>query len=198
VCDSIESSTEHDAFLLSIPSSPTIYGRRRIASVYLVLEFCLLGTLGDTMRVSDDGRIPEPNASRILAKVMDSLDYLHRKEIVHRDIKPDNILFTEKGEVKLADFGISAYCLSQSRRETLIGTPHCMAPEVLTVNIKKCLRSKGYDFKVDSWSLGILMYLMLTGALPYPEEYTAMSLDEVELQEKFGGGKSLPPIDFPD
>jgi serine/threonine protein kinase len=166
--------------------SPTYYK-------YLVLEFCPV-TLQDIM---DDGRIPEPRASRILAKVMDSLDYLHRKEIIHRDIKPANILVTENGEAKLADFGISTVCLTQSRRDTLVGTPPCMAPEALTVKIKKCLRNKGYDFKVDSWSLGILMYRMLTGEHPYQEEYTAMSLDNDELREKFAS-KSPPPIDFPD
>ena len=67
-----------------------------------------------------------------------------------------------------------------------------MAPETLTVEIK----NKGYDFKVDSWSLGILMYMMLTGEHPYQEEYKAMSFDNDELRGKFAA-KSPPPIDFP-
>jgi len=91
------------------------------------------------------------------------LEYLHKNRICHRDLKPENLIVDEKGYLHLIDFGTAKTITNhRGRTQTIIGTPHYMAPEILT--------GKGYSFCVDIWSMGICMYELMTGMVPFGED----------------------------
>jgi len=83
---------------------------------------------------------------------------MHAQGIAHRDIKPENIMLTKDNEVKLIDFGLSKRHKKKEKLKTIAGTPYYMAPEVLVGN---------YDNACDSWSLGVLLYVFMSGYLPF-------------------------------
>ena len=90
------------------------------------------------------------------------IEALHEKSIIHRDIKPDNIMIDEDGYLKFTD--LTSCKLIDDRTYTLVGTPHYLAPEVFL--------SSGYDFAADFWSLGVCLYEFLAGRLPFDGEDT--------------------------
>jgi serine/threonine-protein kinase len=126
---------------------------------YLAME-CLEGeTLYQLLKRRRS--LPEPEALSIAARLCDALDYLHARGIVHRDLKPENVMLCQDGSLRLMDFGIALY--PQCRRLTFIGfapgTPHYMAPE--RVNGKRG------DGRTDIYSLGAMLYQMLTGTIAF-------------------------------
>mmetsp|Transcript_33295 Transcript_33295/g.106217 ORF Transcript_33295/g.106217 Transcript_33295/m.106217 type:complete len:194 (-) Transcript_33295:279-860(-) len=111
------------------------------------MEYCGGGSVSDVMFATGEG-IQEDQIAFICRESLKGLAYLHAISKVHRDIKCSNILLTDRGEVKIADFGVAAQLTGdRSKRNTFIGTPHWMAPEVVSEN--------RYDGKVDVWALGI-------------------------------------------
>ena len=102
----------------------------------------------------------------ILAQLALALGYLHQKNVLHRDLKLENILLTEDGYIKLIDFGISKVMEGgkpgKSRTYTVRGTPEYMAPEILGKD--------GYSFPVDWWAFGTIAYELLCGQPPFFEE----------------------------
>ncbi|DBA81690.1 hypothetical protein WJX77_002971 [Trebouxia sp. C0004] len=116
-------------------------------ALWIVMEYCGGGSVADLMHASDVP-LDQDMISYICAETLAGLAYLHSIGKVHRDIKCGNILLTETGEVKVADFGVAAQLSNtMSKRNTFIGTPHWMAPEVI--------QESRYDGKVDVWALGI-------------------------------------------
>ncbi|XP_062241643.1 mitogen-activated protein kinase kinase kinase kinase 5-like isoform X1 [Platichthys flesus] len=121
----------------------------RANTLWICMEFCGGGSLQDIYHVT--GPLSEPQIAYICREMLQGLDYLHAQKKIHRDIKGANILLNNQGEVKLADFGISAQITATlARRMSFIGTPYWMAPEVAAVEIKG-----GYNELCDIWSVGI-------------------------------------------
>ena len=115
--------------------------------LWIVMEYCAGGSVSDLIRVTD-APLSEDLIRYVCQECLKGVQYLHGIHRIHRDIKCSNILLTSEGEVKLADFGVAAQLTStMSKRNTFIGTPHWMAPEVI--------RESRYDGKVDIWALGI-------------------------------------------
>eukprot|EP00945_MAST-04E_sp_MAST-4E-sp1_P007436 g7436.t1 len=126
--------------------------------MWIVMEYCTAGSIADLME-STCRTLSEEQIQHITASVLLGLEYLHGKKLIHRDIKAGNILLTGAGQAKLADFGVSAQMNSTiSKRQTVIGTPFWMAPEVI--------QEVKYDGKADIWSLGITMIEMAEGNPP--------------------------------
>uniref|UniRef100_A0A671LB44 non-specific serine/threonine protein kinase n=1 Tax=Sinocyclocheilus anshuiensis TaxID=1608454 RepID=A0A671LB44_9TELE len=99
--------------------------------------------------------LTEPQIRVVCKQTLEALTYLHENKIIHRDLKAGNILFTSDGDVKLADFGVSAKnTKTLQRRDSFIGTPYWMAPEVVMCETSK---DRPYDYKADIWSLGVTL-----------------------------------------
>jgi len=131
--------------------------------VVLIMDYCYGGHLLD--RITRTTQYSEQTASRIVYRMAKVLKYLHRKGITHRDLKPENILFVNKSEnspIKVVDFGLSKYSSHGPFGKTMktpCGTPTYVAPEVLFKN--------GYGSQVDMWSLGVILYVLLSGYPPF-------------------------------
>ena len=131
------------------------------ATPYLVMEFVEGESLGQ--RIERDGRIAEPEAIRLIAQVAQGLHRAHKQNLVHRDVKPDNILVTPEGTAKLADLGLVKETdadLNLTKTGRGLGTPHFMAPEQFR-------DAKNADPRCDIYSLGATLYMMVTGELPF-------------------------------
>ncbi|KAI1125929.1 Pkinase-domain-containing protein [Nemania abortiva] len=136
--------------------------------IYIILEYAAGGDLCDALR--RETRFSEQHAAACIAQVASALAHMHSKNIMHRDIKLENILLSLNGEVKLADFGLSI--LSPDNRETSVcGTPEYYAPEMLQPD------SPSYTNAIDSWALGVLAYELLVGHSPF-RSYSWISTPE--------------------
>ncbi len=128
---------------------------------YLVMEFVDGESLGQ--KVERDGKMPEAEAIRIIAQVAQGLHRAHKQGLVHRDVKPDNILLTHDGVAKLADLGLVKEAesdLNLTKTGRGLGTPHFMAPEQFR-------NAKNADVRCDVYSLGATLYQLVTGELPF-------------------------------
>ena len=154
----IVASLEHPYIL------PVIDFGEREGTFYLVMRYVGGGTLHDLI---ERGPLEPPAALRYLSEIGEAIDYAHSQRIVHRDIKPRNVLLDQQGRPFLADFGlariIGAGNITHSGVE-MIGTPHYMSPEQA--------RGQHVDGRSDLYALGVVLYQMLTGRVPFEADST--------------------------
>nr|XP_033964300.1 TRAF2 and NCK interacting kinase b isoform X3 [Pseudochaenichthys georgianus] len=132
--------------------------------LWLVMEFCGAGSITDLIKNTKGNSLKEEWIAYVCREILRGLTHLHQHKVIHRDIKGQNVLLTENAEVKLVDFGVSAQLdRTVGRRNTFIGTPYWMAPEVIACDENP---EATYDFKSDLWSLGITAIEMAEGAPP--------------------------------
>lgn len=156
-----------------------IYAFQTGGKLYLILEYLPGGEL--FMQLEREGIFMEDTACFYLAEITLAIEHLHSQGIIYRDLKPENILLDNTGHVKLTDFGLCKESINEGGlTHTFCGTIEYMAPEILT--------RSGHGKAVDWWSLGALMYDMLTGAPPFTAENRKKTIDKI-LKAKL----SLPP-----
>jgi eukaryotic-like serine/threonine-protein kinase len=206
-CDaSLAARFEREALAASRVSHPNsvvihdfgsdVVGSRR--QLYLVMEFLKGETLHERIQGHPDRRLPAWEAVHILVQVLRPLAAFHKAGVVHRDLKPDNIMLCQSDlgeQVKLLDFGIAKVSGSSlTATGQLVGTPHYMAPEQITA-------SKELGLTVDIYAMGVLLYEALTGDPPYLAEHHIdlfrMHLIDTPkaLAERLPGAKYLKPFD---
>lgn len=141
-------------------------------NMWIVLEYCGGGSCSDLLKCF--GTLSESVTAYIIRDVLRGLEYLHGQKKVHRDIKSANILLTDNGEVKVADFGVSGeMSLTRTKRNTVVGTPYWMAPEIISRS------ARGYDTKADIWSTGITTYEFVEGKPPLSSVEPMKALFEI-------------------
>uniref|UniRef100_A0A7N8YB54 non-specific serine/threonine protein kinase n=1 Tax=Mastacembelus armatus TaxID=205130 RepID=A0A7N8YB54_9TELE len=124
------------------------------SKLWILIEFCAGGAV-DAVMLELERALTEPQIRVVCKQTLQALVYLHDNKIIHRDLKAGNILLTLDGDVKLADFGVSAKnTKTLQRRDSFIGTPYWMAPEVVMCETSK---DRPYDYKADIWSLGVTL-----------------------------------------
>jgi len=145
------------------------------ANLYLAMELLK----GDLLKcILEDGRFPEMQARYRFQEVCGAVWYLHDKHIVHRDLKPDNILLTnrqrDKMRLKITDFGLAWRNAQSQDCKTFCGTPHYFAPEVIKawgrLGDGGCSQPATYGKEADMWSLGVILYVMISGVPPFEED----------------------------
>ncbi len=169
------------AAVLSHPNIVSIYdrGESEDGTYYIAMEYLCGGTLKD--RILKRGALPPRTAAAVALQIAEALQAAHEAGVVHRDIKPHNVLVTEAGNVKVGDFGIAraASSSTMTRTGSILGTAHYISPEQAM--------GEPVGPQSDLYSLGVVLYEMLTGTLPYDAETS------IGIAMKHVNGHLVPP-----
>jgi MAP/microtubule affinity-regulating kinase len=152
---------------------------------HLVLEYVSGLSLYTYIKSKPNSCLDENEAKRIFKQILGALDYCHCRFIAHRDIKLDNILLDEKSNVKIIDFGFSTMNSNDEKSRVFCGTPSYMAPEIVG-------RKDYYGMQADVWALGILLYAMLCGKMPFK------AYNDKELYRRIEKGNFTLPNTVPE
>eukprot|EP00331_Platyophrya_macrostoma_P008000 CAMPEP_0176415388 /NCGR_PEP_ID=MMETSP0127-20121128/5781_1 /TAXON_ID=938130 /ORGANISM="Platyophrya macrostoma, Strain WH" /LENGTH=460 /DNA_ID=CAMNT_0017795383 /DNA_START=92 /DNA_END=1474 /DNA_ORIENTATION=+ len=139
--------------------------------LHFVMEYCSGGQVME--KFVKENRFGEAEAAKIMGKAFSAVKYLHEHGIVHRDIKPENFLYTSDqpdAEIKLIDFGLSRFTEPHQLLSSKVGTPYYVSPDVI---------NGSYDYRCDNWSLGVMMYVLLTGYYPFDAKNTLQLGNEI-------------------
>jgi serine/threonine protein kinase len=123
------------------------------------MEYAETQSLHTFLKSKPNRRLDENIAKDLFKQVVDGIDYLHKRNIVHRDIKLENLMLTAENQVKIIDFGFSVKIPKDKTLGVFCGTPSYMSPELAT-------KRDYYGHLADIWALGILLYVLLVGAFP--------------------------------
>ncbi|OQS02401.1 kinase [Thraustotheca clavata] len=128
---------------------------------YMLLELCSNHTLSTLLKRRK--RLAEHEVRYYVKQLLEGVQYLHSKCIIHRDLKLGNLLLTDNMQLKIGDFGLASHLDSRAeKRKTMCGTPNYIAPEILNG-----AKNDGHSFEVDIWSTGVVMYTLLVGKPPF-------------------------------
>jgi len=141
-------------------------------NLYILMEYVAGGDLFDILCSMD--RLPPKTAKLCAMEIVHAMEYLHQRDIIFRDVKPENILVDAKGHLKLTDFGYAKQLQQGQRTFSICGTPGYIAPEILC--------GTGHNEMVDWWALGIFIFEMLDGNGPFGDECNFESFDRVTLR----------------
>lgn len=151
--------------------------------IYLIMEYCMNGELFQV--IVEHGKLEESISRKIFAQLIEGMTYIHMRDIAHRDLKPENILLDENLNPKITDFGLCHQIEHNTLLKTPCGSPFYAPPEVIA--------NQPYDGKKsDVWSLGVVLYTMVTGSLPW-KETNQMALFRQIMEADFIIPKSIPP-----
>lgn len=132
------------------------------SEIYLIQELCEGGDLFDKLEDQSDFHYSESKCARLIKQMLSAVRYLHSKNVIHRDLKLENFLFSSTkvdSELKMIDFGLSKHFAHPGELQNdCVGTPYSVAPEIIKGN---------YDEKVDVWALGVIAFLLLSGETPF-------------------------------
>lgn len=131
------------------------------ADIYVVMEYVKSGELFDY--IVEKGRLQEEEARNFFQQIISGVEYCHRNMVVHRDLKPENLLLDSRGNVKIADFGLSNIMRDGHFLKTSCGSPNYAAPEVVSGKLYA-------GPEIDVWSCGVILYALLCGILPFDDE----------------------------
>jgi len=136
--------------------------------VYLILEYAPMGEIYEKLKSAK--KFDEKQAATFVREVAKALDHCHKNGVIHRDVKPENLLIGYNDKTKLADFG-NACATNSSRRNTLCGTLDYLAPEMV--------KNETYDHNVDVWALGVMTYEFIVGHPPFEAANPPLTFDRI-------------------
>ena len=168
-----ENNTKSERNLLTQINFPFIvevkFAFQTDSKLFLVQEFIQGGDL--FFHIHSGQKFSTQKTKFYLVEIILAIDFLHKNNMIYRDLKPENILIDSKGHIKLTDFGLSKIVTNiEEKSFTICGTLQYIAPEIIT--------GEGYNESVDWWSLGIIMYEMLTGKLPFKFNFDSQEEQE--------------------
>ncbi|KAI7757939.1 hypothetical protein M8C21_007675 [Ambrosia artemisiifolia] len=181
--------SQDDVSLSELKERMADFAKNVLASktkIYMILEYVNGGELFDT--IASKGKLSESDGRKLFQQLIDGVSYCHDKGVYHRDLKLENVLVDAKGGIKISDFGLSA--LPQHLRDdellhTTCGSPNYVAPEILS--------NRGYDGATsDTWSCGVILYVILTGYLPFDDRNLAVLYQKVYFKGDVQMPKWLP------
>lgn len=173
--ESVLQKVEREIAIMKLIEHPHVLGFYDVYEnkkfLYLILEHVSGGELFDYL--VSKGRLNIKEARKFFRQIISALDFCHCHSICHRDLKPENLLLDDKGNIKVADFGMASLQLANSLLETSCGSPHYASPEVV--------RGEKYDGRrADVWSCGVILYALLVGALPFDDDNLRYLLEKVK------------------
>ena len=142
-------------------------------NAYILIELCPNKTLKNL--VKERKRLNEAEARYYMGQLIEGVKYIHSQDVIHRDLKLDNLFLGSKMELKIGDFGLAAKIgFTGQKRKTICGTPNYIAPEVLNAKLY------GYSFECDIWSMGVILYAMVVGKTPFESKNLKVTYNNIK------------------